>query len=512
MATTQASSTDPNSPAMTATSLTKRYQPAVQLADRKQAGRPQDQIPPHGQALAQASAAGPARTRPSLGEIIEAQEEIFIRRQPESARLASVAGSSLAGGVVSSWQISRPQPVWLSHGKGSKLYDVDGNEYVDLHGGYGVSLAGHGHPAIVEAVRTQVERGTHFAQPTETALANAAELSRRFGLPQWRFANSGTEATMDAVHLMRAITGRDKIIKVEGCYHGHHDSVQVSVCPDGSEDDRGPAERPAGVPSSNGVPQAITDLTLIVGFNDLDAVRRRLAENPGQIAGMILEPIMMNAGIIKPDPGYLAGLKELLHSSGALLTFDEVKTGLTAGPGGATGVTGVTPDIVCLAKAIGGGIAVAAVGGTHEVMEHVANGDYEMVGTFNGNPLAMAACRAMLTEVATAEAYERMEKLRLRAVEGLEHEIERNGLDAQVVSVGAKGCVVFSSRPVRNFRDFLGVRDSFSHAHWLFQHNGGVFLPPWGKIEQWLMSVQHDEADIDRFVDNFATFAAAVGH
>ena len=176
-------------------------------------------------------------------------------------------------------------------------------------------------------------------------------------------------------------------------------------------------------------------------------MRRRLEENPGQIAGMILEPIMMNAGIILPEPGYLAGLKELLHAHGALLTFDEVKTGLTAGPGGATGVTGVTPDIVCLAKAIGGGIAVAAVGGTAEVMDHVANGDYEMVGTFNGNPLAMAACKAMLTEVATPDAYERIEKLRLRAVEGLEREIARNGLDAQVVSVGAKGCVVFSSQP-----------------------------------------------------------------
>jgi glutamate-1-semialdehyde 2,1-aminomutase len=448
--------------------------------------------------------------RSALTEIIDAQEEIFVRRQPESARLARQATGMLAGGVVSSWQISRPQPVWLSHGSGSKLYDVDGNEYVDLHGGYGVSLAGHGHPAIVEAVRSQVERGTHFAQPTEAALAAAAELSRRFGLPQWRFANSGTEATMDAVHLMRAITGRDLIIKVEGCYHGHHDSVQVSVCPESDEDDRGPAGRPNSVPSSTGIPKAITDLTLIVGFNDLEAVQRRLAEYPGQIAGMILEPIMMNAGIIKPEPGYLAGLKELLHAHGALLAFDEVKTGLTAGPGGATGVTGVTPDIVCLAKAIGGGIAVAAIGGTTEVMNHVANGDYEMVGTFNGNPLAMAACRAMLTEVATPDAYERLEKLRLRAVEGLEREIARNNLNAQVVSVGAKGCVVFSARPVRNFRDFLDVRDSYSHAHWLFQHNGGVFLPPWGKIEQWLMSVQHDEADIDRFIDNFATFAAAV--
>jgi glutamate-1-semialdehyde 2,1-aminomutase len=455
-------------------------------------------------------AAAEATGRPSLAEIIAAQEEIFVQRQPESARLAGVATGALAGGVVSSWQISRPQPVWLSHGRGSKLYDVDGNEYVDLHGGYGVSLAGHGHPAIVEAVRAQVERGTHFAQPTETALAAATELTRRFGLPQWRFANSGTEATMDAVHLMRAITGRDLIIKVEGCYHGHHDSVQVSVCPESDEDDRGPAERPNSSPASSGIPSAITDLTLIVGFNDLDAVRRRLDENPGQIAGMIIEPIMMNAGIIKPEPGYLAGLKELLHAHGALLTFDEVKTGLTAGPGGATGVTGVIPDIICLAKAIGGGVAVAAVGGTHEVMDHVANGDYEMVGTFNGNPLAMAACKAMLTEVATADAYERLEKLRLRAVEGLEREIARNHLNAQVVSVGAKGCVVFSSRPVRNFRDFLDVRDSYSHAHWLFQHNGGVFLPPWGKIEQWLMSVQHDEADIDRFINNFATFAAAV--
>jgi glutamate-1-semialdehyde 2,1-aminomutase len=448
--------------------------------------------------------------RPGLAEIIEAQEKIFMARQPESARLAAAASSALAGGVVSSWQISRPQPVWLSHGRGSKVYDVDGTEYVDLHGGYGVSLAGHSHPAIVAAVRAQVERGTHFAQPTKAAIAVADNLASRFGLPQWRFANSGTEATMEAVHLMRAITGRDLIIKVEGCYHGHHDSVQVSVCPMEDDDDRGPAGRPNSLPSCTGIPAAITDLTLIVGFNDLAAVRQRLEENPGQVAGMIVEPVMMNAGIILPVPGYLAGLKELLHSHGALLAFDEVKTGLTAGPRGATGLTGVTPDIVTLAKAIGGGVAVAAVGGTTEVMDHVANGDYEMVGTFSGNPLAMAAARAMLTEVATPDAYERLEKLRLRAVDGLEQEIRRHGLAAQVVSVGAKGCVVFSAEPVRNFRDFLRVRDGYSHAHWLFQHNGGVFLPPWGKIEQWLMSVQHDDADIDKFIGNFATFAAAV--
>ena len=167
----------------------------------------------------------PAGRPDGLQRVISEQEAIFVRRQPESAQLAARACRSLAGGVTSSWQITAPQPVWLSHGRGSKIYDVDGNEYVDLHGGYGAALAGHAHPAIVEAVRSQVILGTHFAQPTPNAVLVADELARRFGLPLWRFANSGTEATMDAVHLMRAITGRDLIIKVEGCYHGHHASA-----------------------------------------------------------------------------------------------------------------------------------------------------------------------------------------------------------------------------------------------------------------------------------------------
>jgi len=463
-------------------------------------------------------AGGPAAaSRPAAGErgddrlaaVVEEQESIFVQRQPESARMAARAQAVLAGGVTSSWQITVPQPVWLSHGRGSKIYDVDGNEYVDLHGGYGAALAGHAHPAIVEAVRAQVGLGTHFAQPMESAVVVAEELTRRFGLPQWRFANSGTEATMDAVHLMRSITGRDLIIKVEGCYHGHHDSVQVSVAPE--PEDAGPAGKPAQDPSSSGIPGAIIKLTLVATFNDLDSVARLLDEHPGEVAGMIIEPIMMNAGIIHPEPGYLAALRDLLHRHGALLTFDEVKTGLTAGPGGATGLTGVSPDIICLAKAIGGGVAIAAIGGTPEVMAHVAGGGYEMVGTFNGNPLALAAARAMLCEVATPAAYRRIDELSARAAAGIEAEIARSGLRAHVVSAGAKGCVVFSSQPVRDYRGFLDIDDRYSHAHWLFQHNGGVFLPPWGKIEQWLISVQHDTADIDRLIANFGTFARAVG-
>jgi glutamate-1-semialdehyde 2,1-aminomutase len=441
-----------------------------------------------------------------LENLIAEQERIFLERQPRSKALLERAKGSLAGGVTSSWQISRPQAVWISHGEGSKIWDVDGKEYVDMHGGYGVSAAGHAHPAIVRAVSDRVRRGTHFAQPTEDSVIVAEELGRRWGLPLWRFGNSGTEATMDAVHLMRAITERPFIIKVEGCYHGHHDSVQVSVAP--YAEDVGPADHPNQVPSSSGIPHQITDLTLIVGYNDLGAVERALAEHPGQVAGMLLEPIMMNAGIIPPADGYLAGLKELLHAHGALLAFDEVKSGFTLAAGGATEYFSVTPDIACLAKALGGGISVAAIGGTEAVMSRIADGTYEQVGTFNGNPLAVAAARAAVTEIFTPDAYTHFDHLRAGLSSGLSAVITEFGLPAHVVAVGAKGCITFREQPVRNYRDFLEIEDSYSHLHWLYQHNGGVFLPPWGKSEQWLVSVQHDDDDVARFVRNFRSFAA----
>jgi glutamate-1-semialdehyde 2,1-aminomutase len=444
----------------------------------------------------------------SLDARIAEQEGVFLRRQPASAALVAKARRSLAGGATSNWQIAQPQAVWLSHGRGSRIYDVDGTEYVDLHGGYGVSLVGHAHPALVRAVTDRVSRGTHFAQPTEDALIVADELARRFGLPLWRFGNSGTEATMDAVHLMRAATDRDLIIKVEGCYHGHHDSVEVSILPD--LDEAGPAEHPVGVAGNTGIPRSFIDLVVVVGFNDVDAVARALAEHPGRIAGMIVEPVMMNAGIIAPEPGYLAALRELLHQHGALLAFDEVKTGLTVSSGGATEVYGVTPDIICLAKAMGGGLPVSALGGTAEVMGLIADGTYEQVGTFNGNPLSMAAARATLLEALTPEAYERIERLRARMEERITDVLREHGLPWQVVTAGAKGCISFLDRPVRNFRDFYEIDERLGHLHWLVQHNGGVFLPPWGKVEQWLLSVQHGEDDVDRFVANVETFATLV--
>ncbi len=435
-----------------------------------------------------------------LDTLIEEETQTFVRRQPES-RAFTARAAHLAGGATSNWQIAEPQAVWISHGLGSKIYDVDGCEYSDFHGGYGVSLAGHAHPAIMAAVQGRVGRGTHFAQPTEDAIIVADNLADRFGLPLWRFGNSGTEATMDAVHLMRAATGRDRILKVEGCYHGHHDSVLVSVLPE-RDDDIGPPDRPVGVPDNTGIPQAIMDLVTVVPFNDLAAVERALLEHPDQVAGMILEPIMMNAGIIHPVDGYLAGLKELLHRHGALLAFDEVKTGLTVGPAGASGMFGVTPDLLCLAKAMGGGVSTAAIGGIESVMGLIADGGYEQVGTFNGNPLAMASARAMLTEVLTPASYAHLDHLRERIATGIEAVIERHGLPWRVVTAGAKGCVSFLPHPIHNFRDFQELDGRYGHAHWLVQHNRGAFLPPWGKVEQWLMSVQHTDDDVDRFVAN----------
>jgi glutamate-1-semialdehyde 2,1-aminomutase len=444
-----------------------------------------------------------------LAKLIAAQEAEFFSRQTRSAEMHERAVEHLAGGATSNWMISRPATIWVSHGKGSRIFDVDGHDYVDLHAGYGAMAVGHANPAIVKAVSERVALGTHFAQPTDDAIVVANELADRFGLPLWRFTNSGTEATMDAIHLMRAITGRDRIIKIEGSYHGHHDSVMISAFVD--LDVIGSVEQPASVPATGGLPKAITDLCVIVPFNNLGALEKVLDRYEGEIAGMIVEPLMMNAGIIPPEPGYLEGVRGLTREHGVLLAYDEVKTGLTVGPGGATKLLGVAPDIVCLAKALGGGVPCGAVGGTAEVMSAITDGRYEQVGTFNGNPLTMAAARATLTEVLTPEAYAEVERLGQAMLDGSLAALERHGVPAHGYSYAMKGCVVLHPTPVSDYRGFLDVHTDLSHLHWLYQHNGGVFLPPWGKGEQWTISVQHTDEDVARFVGNVERFAEAVG-
>jgi glutamate-1-semialdehyde 2,1-aminomutase len=443
-----------------------------------------------------------------LDELIALQERDLLERTRESARLTRDAAVNLAGGVASSWQAAPPCPVWVERGKGSRVWDVDGTEYVDLHNGFGAMLVGHAHPAVVRAVQDRVALGSHFAQPTEDLIAVSAELARRFGLPLWRFGNSGTEATMDAIHLMRAATGRPRIIKVEGTYHGHHDSVQVSVYP--NLDVAGPARHPHSVPAEAGIAADIARLTVVVPFGDLDAVERVLWEYEGEIAGMIIEPMMMNLGVIAPPDGYLAGLVELLHAHGAYVCFDEVKTGLAIAPGGMVERSGVTPDIVCLAKALGGGLPCGAIGGTEALMGLIVEGRYDQVGTFNGNPLTMAAARATLLDVLTPECYRRIDELRAVMVDGALAALAHHGIPGYVSAYGAKGAVVFSDTRLRDYREFLEYDARWGHAHWLFQHNGGVYLPPWGKCEQWTISAQHTVDDARRFVDNLETFALTV--
>jgi glutamate-1-semialdehyde 2,1-aminomutase len=442
-----------------------------------------------------------------LDRLIEEEESRFLERSPRGAEFAARANTSLPGGVTSSWQISRPHPIWVEEGKGSRVRDVDGNEYIDYHGGYGAMLAGHAHPAVVAAVTERVAKGTHFAQPTPDAIVVSEELARRYEMPMWRFGNSGTEATMDAIHLMRAITGRDLILKFEGGYHGHHDAAMVSVW---NEEDLGPESRPRPVAAGGGIPQAMVDLTLVATFNDLTLVERLFEEHPGQIAGVIVEPILQNCGVLLPVDGFLAGLREVTRRHDALLTFDEVKTGLTVGRGGASRLYGVRPDIICLAKSLGGGLPISAIGGTEEVMAAITDGTYEQVGTFNGNPLSMAAAKAMLTEVMVPETYEHLAGLQEKMRAGAEDVIGRHGLDAHVTTAGAKGSVVYSTEPMRTYRDFLRVDGRYAMAAWLYQFNRGVFLPPWAKGEQWLISVQHGEVDIDRYLETLDGFADVI--
>ncbi|HEY7469655.1 MAG TPA: aspartate aminotransferase family protein [Acidimicrobiia bacterium] len=442
-----------------------------------------------------------------LDDLIAREQRTFLERAPRATEMGLRASRSLAGGVTSSWQISDPQPIWIDRGAGSRVWDVDGNEYVDLHGGYGVMLAGHAHPAIVAAVTDRVRKGTHFAQPTPDAIVVAEELSSRYGFPLWRFGNSGTEATMDAVHLMRAVTGRDLIIKFEGGYHGHHDSVMVSVW---NEDGLGPEKRPASMPAGAGIPSAIVDLTLVATFNDLDVVRVLLEEHEGKVAGVIIEPILQNCGVLLPQEGFLEGLRELTRRHDALLTFDEVKTGLTVGKGGATRRFGVEPDIVCLAKSLGGGVPISAIGGTDEVMGHIVDGTYEQVGTFNGNPLALAAAKAMLTEVMVDDVYAHLDHIQNRMEKGANEVLGRHHLVAHVATAGAKGSVIYSAEPLRTYRDFLAVDGRYAQAAWIYQYNRGVFLPPWGKGEQWLLSVQHGDDDIDRYLETLDGFASLI--
>jgi glutamate-1-semialdehyde 2,1-aminomutase len=450
----------------------------------------------------------PTIDRERVLALIERERLKLLDRTAASQAAFERAVAVMPRGVPSSFQAADPRPVYLSHGHGSRVWDVDGTEYVDFHNGFGVMCVGHGNPAIVEAVGDQAARGSHFAAPTEGSVVVAEELRRRFGLPQWRFTNSGTESTMDAVHLARAATGRDLVLKMEGSYHGHHDAVMVSVRP--PREALGERGVPASVPFGAGHPRAVTDLTLAIPFNDAGVLERVLDDIGERVAAVIVEPAMMNATIIAPRPGYLERVRELTARRGVVLVFDEVKTGATIAAGGAVERFGITPDVVCLAKAIAGGYPGGAIGMTEELAALIAAGTVRQVGTFNGNPLVMAAARAALTEVLTDAAYARFEAMDARLRGALDDVIARYGLPCHTQGMGSKGCVVFATEPLHEYRDYVTkVDDQLSELAWLYHHNHGIFMTP-GVDEQWTLSVAHDDADLQRYVDAFEAFARDV--
>jgi glutamate-1-semialdehyde 2,1-aminomutase len=445
-----------------------------------------------------------------LSDLVAKVKEITARemdRYSERTRRSQIATERarkvMPAGVPSSFQAYDPWPVVVKHASGSQMIDVDDNVYVDYDMGFGALFAGHMNPAVRAAVSKQLDDGTLYVTPCELNAEVGELLAARYGLPMWRPTNSGTEATMDAIRLARGVTGREKLVKVEGGYHGHHDEVMISNKP--GLDVAGPADSPRSVPQSAGITQGTIDDVIVIPFNDADALERALAND--DVACFIVEPVMENIGICLPDDGYLAAVREITERHGTLLIFDEVKTGITAGYGGATGQLGVRPDLITLAKSIGAGFPVGAFGGKAEYMDLITDGTVLHLGTYNGNPLVMAAVKATLTEACTREIVEGAVERNHRLVAACQAIIDRSGIPAHTVEFGAKGCITWSVGRVRNYRDYKATDFDLAFAQWIHGINRGVLLPP-GLDEQWLISVMHDDADAMQYAEVFDEFVS----
>jgi glutamate-1-semialdehyde 2,1-aminomutase len=447
--------------------------------------------------------------RARIAELTAREQQRLDDSTRGSQAMFERANRVLSAGVASSYQLREPWPIYFDRGEGAYVWDVDGTKRIDFHNGFGSMVQGHAHPAISAAVNDRLQHGTHFAVPTEDAVIVAEELARRWGLPQWRFTNSGSESTMDAIRIARAYTGRDTIMKIFGSYHGHHDGVMVAI---GVPYDKiGDRRHYESLPYGEGIPKALSDLTIPVPFNDIESMEARLdeLEREGRApACLIMEAALMNLGVVLPEPGYLEDVRALTRERGIVLIFDEVKTGLCIAAGGATERFGVTPDLVTLAKALGGGLPTGAIGGTEEVMEVVRSERVVQVGTYNGNPLCMAAARANLEQVLTPEAYAHLDRLNDRIVTGCQTIVDKYALPGYAIGVGSKGCVTFSPVKITDYESFKAHQDAeVCQLAWLWNLNRGIFMTP-GREEEWTLSVTHTEDDVDHFVAVFDELAA----
>jgi glutamate-1-semialdehyde 2,1-aminomutase len=468
--------------------------------------------------------------RERIREIGEREEASYRARTPRSAELHQRARDALPFGVASSFQTYDPYPLFMTDGRGSRIWDADGNEYIDFDMAFGVLAAGHSHPLLAEALQRRVANGTCFTFPVEDSITLADEIKLRFNVDLVRFSNSGTEATMDAIRVARGFTGREKIVKFEGGYHGHHDDVLVSIQP--ARDAMGPAESPTTVPASAGIPRSRAAETIVAPFNEAEHLRGILEAHRGEIAAIIVEPVQFNIGVVPPRQGFLERLRELATEHGIVLIFDEVKTGAVIAYGGATEYFGVQPDLLCLAKSIGGGVPIGAFAGRRDVMlmiESLAGRQADdspedglavstlpgganrvaHLGTFNGNPLSMTAGLVTMTQILTRDAYPRLQALADRLTAGCQAVVDEFGLPAYAINVGAKGCIMFTPERVTNYRDFIGLDTDLWSAFFFYLANRGVLLPP-GPDDQWTLSVQHTEEEIDRHVAVFREFAQEV--
>ncbi len=443
--------------------------------------------------------------RKRIAELMVKEEKRLQDSTPKSHALYQRAIKSMPMGVASSYQARDPYPVYFTEGHGPHIWTVDGQELVDFHNGFGCMVQGHGNPIIVEAITKRAPLGTQFALPTEDSIAMAENLRGAFKLPKWRFVNSGSEATMDAIRVARAFTGREPIVKMFGSYHGHHDYVMVSI---GALDygKIGPRDNYASLSYGAGIPQSSIDLTIPVPFNDLENMTKRIermVEEGNPPACVIMEAAMMNLGVVLPEPGFLEGVRELTKKHGIVLIFDDVKVGICTARGGSVERFGVIPDMVTLGKALAGGTPAGAIGGSDEVMAVVNDGTVFQVGTYSGNPLGMAAARASFEKVMTDDAYAHLNHLNDRLIAGCDAVCAKYDFPGYTVGISSKGCVNFALDKITDYESFIKTQDHELVAlAWLYNFNRGIIIAP-GREEEWTLSIAHTDADIDLYISAF---------
>ncbi|MFD0713957.1 glutamate-1-semialdehyde 2,1-aminomutase [Paenibacillus sp. GCM10027626] len=417
------------------------------------------------------------------------------RREDERSKAAfAKAKTVIPGGVNSPVRAFRSvglTPVYMERGEGCRVYDIDGNHYIDYVGSWGPLIVGHAHPEVVEAIKRTAEKGTSFGAPTELETMMAELVCERVpSVDIVRMVNSGTEATMSALRLARGYTQRSKILKFEGSYHGHADSLLIKA---------GSGVATLGLPDSPGVPESIASQTITVPYNDLASVKLAFEHYGEQIACIIVEPVAGNMGVVPPLPGFLQGLRDVTNEYGSLLIFDEVMTGFRVHYHCAQGLYGITPDLTCMGKVIGGGLPVGAYGGKREIMEMMApTGPVYQAGTLSGNPLAMAAGYTTLS-LMTQEKYERLEQLSVRLQLGFEANAAKHGVASTINRVGSMVCPFFTDQHVINFETAKTADLERFKAYFASMLELGVTIAP-SQFEGMFVSTAHDEAIIDQTI------------